>query len=128
MARPAGRFSWAALMVRALLAAVIIFVITGLAHVLPAAWAGVMAAFPVTMYPFLVILHLTHGPGPVATVIKHYPAGLGALLCYALCVSFTYPTLGLALGTLAGFAVATLWLAAWTRLQAWQGARRAART
>ncbi len=128
VARPAGRFSWAALMVRALLAAVIIFVITGLAHVLPAAWAGVMAAFPVTMYPFLVILHLTHGPGPVATVIKHYPMGLGALLCYALCVSFAYPTLGLALGTLAGFAVATLWLAAWTRLQAWQGARRAART
>lgn len=125
VARPGGRFSWAALTVRALLAAVIIFVITGLAHVLPAAWAGVMAAFPVTMYPFLVILHLTHGPAPVATVIKHYPMGLGALLCYALCVSFTYPTLGLALGTLAGFAVATLWLLAWTRLQAWQGSRRA---
>ncbi|ERS91207.1 hypothetical protein [Halomonas sp. PBN3] len=127
VARPGGRFSWAALTVRALLAAAIIFVITGLAHVLPAAWAGVMAAFPVTMYPFLVILHLTHGPGPVATVIKHYPMGLGALLCYALCVSFTYPTLGLAPGTLAGFAVATLWLLAWTRLQAWHGARRAAR-
>ncbi|MDR5900616.1 hypothetical protein [Halomonas icarae] len=128
VARPAGRFSWSALMVRALLAAVIIFVITGLAHVLPAAWAGVMAAFPVTMYPFLVILHLTHGPGPVATVIKHYPMGLGSLLSYALCVSFTYPTLGLALGTLAGFAVATLWLIAWTRFQGWLGARRAART
>lgn len=127
LARPSGGFSWAALGVRALLAAAIIFVITGLAHVLPAAWAGVMAAFPVTMYPFLVILHLTHGPGPVATVIKHYPAGLGSLLCYALCVSLAYPTLGLALGTLAGFAVATLWLLAWTRLQAWQRRRREGR-
>lgn len=119
-----GGFSWPALIVRAALAAAIIFLITGLAHVLPTAWAGLLAAFPVTMYPFLVILHLTHGAAPVATVIKHYPAGLGSLLCYALCVSLTYPTLGLALGTLAGFAVATLWLLMWTRLQAWWQRRR----
>jgi hypothetical protein len=119
-----GRVSWASVLFRALLAAGIIFIITGLAHVLPPAWAGLLAAFPVTMYPFLVILHLTHGPAPVATVIKHYPAGLGSLLCYALCVSLTYPMLGLALGTLAGFAVATVWLFFWTRLQAyWQRSR-----
>ncbi|MDW7748435.1 hypothetical protein [Halomonas sp.] len=122
-----GGFSWAALGLRAALAAGIIFLITGLAHVMPAAWAGVMAAFPVTMYPFLVILHLTHGAAPVATVIKHYPAGLGALLWYALCVSLTYDSLGLVLGTLVGFAVATAWLLAWTRLLAWRAARLAAR-
>jgi len=120
-----GGFSWAALGLRAVLAAAIIFLITGLAHVMPAAWAGVMAAFPVTMYPFLVILHLTHGAAPVATVIKHYPAGLGALLWYALCVSLTYDRLGLSLGTLIGFAVATAWLLAWTRLLAWRAARLA---
>ncbi|MFO7648381.1 hypothetical protein [Halomonas campaniensis] len=118
-----GTVTWPALMLRALLAAAIIFAITGLAHVLPAAWAGVMSAFPISMYPMLVILHLAHGPGPVATVIKHYPAGLGALLWYALCVSLTYDRLGLALGTLAGFAVATVWLLAWTRLQAWRRTR-----
>ncbi len=71
-ATPRGGFSWPALALRAGLAAGIIFLITGLAHVVPSAWAGVMAAFPVTMYPFLVILHLTHGAAPVATVIKHY--------------------------------------------------------
>lgn len=121
-----GRFSWLALAFRAALAATIIFLITGLAHVLPSAWAGLLAAFPVTMYPFLVILHLTHGAAPVATVIKHYPAGLGSLLGYALCVSLTYPSLGLALGTLAGFAVATLWLVLWTRIQAWWQRRQTA--
>ncbi|PMR71042.1 hypothetical protein [Halomonas heilongjiangensis] len=129
-ARVAARctVAWPALVLRALLAAAIIFTITGLAHVLPAAWAGVMAAFPVTMYPFLVILHLTHGAAPVATVIKHYPAGLGSLLAYALCVSLTYDTLGLVLGTLSGFLVATLWLLGWTRLQAWRTARLTAST
>ncbi len=120
-----GGFSWFALAFRAALAAAIIFAITALAHVVPSAWAGLLAAFPVTMYPFLVILHLTHGAAPVATVIKHYPAGLGSLLCYALVVSLTYPGWGLALGTLAGFAVATLWLVSWTRVQSWWRQRRA---
>ncbi|WP_104205321.1 hypothetical protein [Billgrantia saliphila] len=119
---------WPALALRAGLATAIVFLITGLAHVLPPAWAGMLAAFPISMYPLLVILHLTHGAAPAATVIKHYPAGLGALLCYTLCVSLTYATLGLLWGTLAGFAVATLWLLAWMRLQTWQGARRAAGT
>lgn len=121
-----SRFSWWALAFRSALAAAIIFLITGLAHVLPIAWAGLLAAFPVTMYPFLVILHLTHGVAPAATVIKHYPAGLGSLLCYALCVSLTYTTLGLIWGTLLGFVVATLWLLLWTRLQTWWHSRRAA--
>ncbi|MCK2185394.1 hypothetical protein [Halomonas getboli] len=125
-ASPKGGFSWPALALRAGLAAGIIFLITGLAHVVPSAWAGVMAAFPVTMYPFLVILHLTQGAAPTATVIKHYPAGLGSLLWYALVVSLTYDSLGLWPGTLLGFAAATLWLLGWTRLQRLWAERRAA--
>ena len=111
-------FSLPALAVRAALATVIIFTITSLAHWLPPAWAGTLAAFPVTMLPFLLILHLNHGAAPVATVIKHYPMGLGSLLSYTLCVSYTYSTLGLLWGTLAGFAVATLWLLGWMQLTA----------
>ncbi|MGO2133182.1 MAG: hypothetical protein ACTH3D_09840 [Halomonas sp.] len=121
-----GHFSWLAMALRAGLAATTILVITGLAHVLPPAWTGVMAAFPFTMFPLLLIVHLTHGRAPVVTIIKHYPAGLGALLSYTLCVSLTYPALGLALGTLSGFAVATLWLLGWMRVQQWWHDRSAA--
>ena len=60
-------------------------------------------------------------------MIKHYPAGLGSLLSYTLCVSLTYATLGLLWGTLLGFVVATLWLLGWMKLQTWYGARQAAR-
>lgn len=117
---PASRaFSLPALAARACLATVIIFTITHLAHWLPPAWAGTLAAFPVTMLPFLLILHLNHGVAPVATVIKHYPMGLGSLLSYTLCVSYTYDTLGLFWGTLAGFTAATLWLLGWMQLTAW---------
>lgn len=124
--RSREHFSWFALGLRAGLAAAIILVITGLAHVLPPAWAGVMAAFPFTMFPLLMIVHLAHGRAPVATIIKHFPAGLGSLLSYTLCVSLTYPLLGLALGTLSGFAVATLWLLGWMRFQQWWRSRRLA--
>ncbi|WP_027967596.1 hypothetical protein [Halomonas halocynthiae] len=124
--RSRGSFSWLATALRAGLAATTILVITGLAHIVPPAWAGVMAAFPFTMFPLLLIVHLTHGRAPVVTIIKHFPAGLGALLSYTLCVSLTYPSLGLALGTLSGFAVATLWLLGWMRIQQWWQARSAA--
>ena len=78
---PASRaFSLPALAARACLATAIVFVITWLAHWLPPAWAGTLAAFPVTMLPFLLILHLNYGFAPAATVIKHYPMGLGSLL------------------------------------------------
>lgn len=123
---PASRtFSLPALAARAALATVIIFTITSLAHWLPPAWAGTLAAFPVTMLPFLLILHLNHGAAPVATVIKHYPMGLGSLLSYTLCVSYTYSTLGLLWGTLVGFAAATLWLLGWMQLIAWYQRRSA---
>ncbi|WP_252109434.1 MULTISPECIES: hypothetical protein [unclassified Halomonas] len=121
-------FSWRALFARALLATAIIFVITTLAHWVPTAWAGTLAAFPITMLPFLLILHLSQGPAPTATVIKHYPMGLGSLWSYALCVSYTYDTWGLVQGTLAGFLVATLWLLGWMKLQRWWSARRLAAT
>jgi len=119
-----GTLSWSALGLRAALATLMIFVITALAHWVPAAWAGTLAAFPVTMLPFLVILHAGYGAAPASTVIKHYPMGLGALLSYTLCVSLTYASWGLAVGTLAGFAVATLWLVGWMRCQQWWAARR----
>lgn len=117
---PASRtFSWPALAARAGLATLIIFIITRLAHWLPPEWAGTLAAFPITMLPFLLILHLNSGHQPVATVIKHYPMGLGSLLSYTLCVSLTYSTLGLLWGTLLGFATATLWLLGWMQFTAW---------
>ncbi|MDR5907675.1 hypothetical protein [Franzmannia qiaohouensis] len=124
---PPGRFSWAVMALRAALAALIIVVITSLAHWVPAAWAGVMAAFPVTLFPFLIMLHLSHGAAPVATVIKHFPAGLGSLLSYTLCVSLTYATLGLAWGTLIGFVMATLWLLGWSQWLTWRRTQRLSR-
>lgn len=111
-----ARISWRLGMLRALLAAALVLLITALAHAVSPSLRGYMAAFPITMLPMLVLLHLAQGPAPVATAIKHYPAGLGALLGYSLTIAWAYPLIGVVWGTLLGFLVATLWLLLLLRL------------
>ncbi|BCA81066.1 hypothetical protein [Desulfuromonas sp. AOP6] len=108
----AVRFTRWVLVLRGLAAASIVLLITGLATIIGPDGAGILSAFPITLFPFLLILHLTYGKEPVHTVIKNYPFGLGALITYALSVSFTYPLFGVALGTLLSFGAATGYLAA----------------
>ncbi len=104
------RFTQGVLLVRASISAAIVLLITGVADAVGPGWAGLLSAFPITLFPFLVIMHLSYGAAPVYTIIKNYPFGLGSLLVYALSVSYSYPALGVAWGTLAAFAAATAYL------------------
>ena len=104
------KFSRGVLLFRALMAAATVLLITGIAGWIGPAWSGLLSAFPITLFPFMLILHHSYGKAVVYTVIKNYPMGLGALLCYTLTVAFGYRLWGLGWGTLAGFAVATGYL------------------
>ena len=99
------------LLFRAVTAALIVVLITGAAHMLPSSTAGILAAFPISMFPFLILMHRTYGPGKALTVIKHYPTGLGSLMVYATGVAWFYPSLGLLWGTLLSLGLATVYLA-----------------
>ncbi|MFK4751062.1 hypothetical protein [Oceanobacter antarcticus] len=98
------------LLFRAAMATFTILLITGLADVLGPQRAGLLAAFPVSFFPLLLILHLGQGASVVARTIRHYPDGLGALVVYALCVSYTYPVLGLHWGTVVCLVASLLYL------------------
>lgn len=89
------------LIFRATTASATILGITGLSHWLGPEQAGLLAAFPVSFFPLMLILHLTYGAEVLATTIKHYPDGLGSLVVYTLAVSYLYPMLGIHWGTLA---------------------------
>jgi len=97
-------------LLRALVAALIILVITTAAQAVGPGWAGLFSAFPITMLPLLVIIQFTYQPAHVRTIIKNVPRGLGSLLAYALVVAATYTDLGVAWGTLLGYLAATLYL------------------
>jgi hypothetical protein len=46
----------------------------------------------------------------VQAILKNVPRGLGAIVVYGTVVALTYPKFGVWLGTLAGYAAATLYL------------------
>ena len=87
------------LVFRASMASITILMITGLSNLLGPEQAGLLAAFPVSFFPLMLILHLTYGADVLATTIKHYPDGLGSLVVYTLAVSYIYPVLGIHWGT-----------------------------
>lgn len=95
---------------RAGLASLIVLLISGLAAWIGPRWSGLLSGFPVALYPTMLILHFSYGMGPVHTLVRNFPRGMGALWIYILTVSLSYPVLGLNLGTLASFGVATVYL------------------
>ena len=100
------------LIFRAVLAAVTILIITGIARSVGSAWTGLFSAFPITLFPLILIVHITYDAQHVHTIIKNFPLGLGSLIAYSLTVSLGYPRVGIYWGTLLGFTVATAYLLA----------------
>lgn len=98
------------LFLRAFLAGFIILSIIATAKSVGFRWAGLFQAFPSTLYPLLLIVHLTYDKAHVHTIIKNFPQGLGSLITYSLCVSIVYPLSGVYMGTVISLAAASVYL------------------
>lgn len=101
------------LVVRALSAASIIMLTTGIASLVGSTWSGLLSAFPSTLFPLMLIVHLTYGKKHVHSIIKNVPLGVFSLVLYSLTVSIVYPSYGIYRGTLVSFGVATVYLIAY---------------
>lgn len=101
------------LFIRALFAASIILLITGIARLVGPTWSGLFSAFPTTLFPLMLIVHYTYDKKHVHTIIKNVPVGIFSLVLYSLAVSIVYPIYGIYWGTLISFAVATVYLVAY---------------
>jgi hypothetical protein len=95
---------------RALFAGIVIILITAAAKVVGPRWAGLFSAFPITLFPVMVIVQFTYRVEHVHTLIKGVPEGLVSLFIYALVVHLTYPSIGIYFGTLIAYACATIYL------------------
>ena len=100
------------LLLRAIIAAALIVAITTVAGLVGESWAGLLSGFPMTLFPFILIIHMTYRPAHVHTIIKNFPKGLGALILYAMSVYLLYPRFGIYIGTAAAFGAASLYLVA----------------
>jgi hypothetical protein len=104
------RLTWAVLSLRAGLAALMIVIVTGAARAVGPAWAGLFAAFPIALFPLMLIVHITYDKRHVHTIIKNFPLGLGALIAYTVSVAQLYPRVGVGWGTVGSFGAATIYL------------------
>lgn len=79
---------------RAAFATLCVLVITGLAETLGAKVSGILASFPLTVFPLLVILHHAYGPRPIIAMAKHFPKGMGASLTFCTVYALGMETFG----------------------------------
>jgi hypothetical protein len=98
------------LVLRALFSAVVIILITASAGMLGPDWAGLLSVFPMTLLPFVFIIHATYRTEHVWAIIKNIPRGLGAIVVYAVVVALTYSGHGIWWGTLEGYLAAAAYL------------------
>ncbi len=98
------------LFLRAFLAGFIILIIVGTAGSVGPRWAGLFSAYPSTLFPLILIVHLSYDKAHVHTIIKNFPRGLGSLITYSLCVSVFFPVSGVYLGTVISLAAASVYL------------------
>ncbi len=104
------RFGWGVLAFRAGMATSVILLITGIAAAVGPQWTGILTAYPITLLPVILVLHITYAGGEVASVLKHVPAGLGSVISFCFTVHYSVPVWGLAAGITAGYGVAFAFL------------------
>jgi hypothetical protein len=104
------RSSFGLLLLRSLFAAAVITLITASARLVGSDWAGLLAAFPITMLPFVFIIHATYHAEHVWAILKNVPMGLGAIVVYGFVIALSYPRHGIWLGTLEGYLAAATYL------------------
>ncbi|OZG74619.1 hypothetical protein BTA51_06395 [Hahella sp. CCB-MM4] len=115
-----------AVLVRGAISACCVVAVTLLAYLGSSTIAGLFAAFPITFFPLLFIIHINYGQQPVYTLIRYYPLGLGSLIIYSLLVALSYDSWGIAAGTAIGLAGAIAYLGAYHQLRKWLSAERTA--
>ncbi|MFC3226816.1 hypothetical protein ACFOGJ_06230 [Marinibaculum pumilum] len=109
---PRLRVGPGALLLRAGVATALVLVITTLAGHIGETWAGFLSGFPVTLYPVLLIAHLSYSERAAHGIIKGFPLGIGSLVVCAFAASFLLVPMGVYWGMLAAILVAGLYLAA----------------
>ena len=109
------QYTPAMVLFRLILSTTIVLVITGFAQTVGVRWAGLFSAFPLVVYPLLLLIHLNYGAQRAHTVLKNFPRGLWTVLVYSITISFAYEHFGVFLGTAIGYcaATATLLLINW---------------
>ncbi|AXX87588.1 hypothetical protein [Malaciobacter marinus] len=98
------------LVLRTILTVVIFLLVTSIPKIAPVNIAGIFSAFPSMMFPLLLIVHFNHSGNQARTILKNTPSGLSSIVIFCVSVHFTYPMLGVFLGTLVSFITCIIYI------------------
>jgi len=96
------------LFLRSVLTVAIFLIISTTPKYLPINLAGIFSSFPTILLPLMLIIHFNHSNLQARTIIKNTPFGLTSVVMYSYIIHFTYPTIGIAYGTIVGMIGAVL--------------------
>lgn len=103
-------FGWKVLAFRAGMATTVIVIITSIAGKVGPQWTGILTAYPITLFPLILVLHITYAGAEVAAVLKHVPFALGSVTSFCIAIIFAVPTFGLGWGVLLAYGAAAIYL------------------
>lgn len=102
------RVTFKSILVKALVAGSIITGVTTIAGVVGPEWAGLLASFPATTLPLMLMVHRKYSVMHLNALLKYIPVGSISIVCYVLAVYHFYPKIGIYWGTLISYAIATI--------------------
>jgi len=118
-------FGWRVLAFRAGMATAAILLITGVAGSVGEQWTGLLTGFPLSLYPLILVLHITYSGNEVAAVLKNVPMSLGGLVSFCLTVTWSLPALGLVWGTAMATMASVGYLVCYSQFYRWRHSRKA---
>lgn len=119
-------FGWRVMAFRAGMATAAIMLITGIAGRVGEQWTGILTAFPITLFPLILVIHITYTGSEIAAVLKHVPMGLGGVVSFCVTAAFSLPAMGMFWGTLVAYVAAAAYLLSFSQLSRWWTRRKGA--
>jgi len=119
-------FGWRVLAFRAGVATTAILLITGIARSVGAEWTGILTAYPLTLLPLILVIHITYPGAETVAVLKHVPMGLGGVVSFCIAANFSLPAFGLGWGTSLAYVAAVSYLLGYSNLSRWWRGRQLA--
>jgi hypothetical protein len=102
--------SLSVILFRAFIAGTSISLVTGFAAVIGSAWAGLVGAFPVMMFPLMIVLHFEDGERAYPGVVHAYAFSITNLLGFYLGLFFLLPWMGINMAYLILYPLSALYL------------------
>ena len=105
------KMTWIVVVLRAGLTVAVVLAVTEAAALIGPQWSGLVAGFPVTLFPVLVIFHLNYSAEDTYSILKSFPFGIPSLVIFALCSQYSFEAFGVVPDFLFSIAVSLLWQA-----------------